>query len=143
MLALDDTAKIAHLGRGDVAGLDREDDLLGLVAEAFVEVDPAVDPLVRALLPFGRPGTDQAERPPLELIGIILRQLRRVGQGDRLAGNPPRIHLRNGELCASGNREARRPCSRNAAFIKLACSWREAVLRVNFAVIPREDRFIA
>ena len=61
-----------------LARLDGQDDLLRL-AVAVVEVDPAVDSLVRALLLLDGPRTDQAERPPLELIRVARRELRASG----------------------------------------------------------------
>src|SRR5215203_3259463 len=61
-----------------LAGFDREDDLLGLAAWLVVEVDAAVDALVRALLLVGRSSADQPERPPLELVGVRAGQLGRV-----------------------------------------------------------------
>ena len=71
-----DAAQIAHVRRVELPGLDRQDDLSGRGSVAFVEIDPAVDALVRALLSFSRTRTNEAERPPLELIW--------VGRGERL-----------------------------------------------------------
>ena len=80
VFTLDHSAQVAHLRGGDVAGLDGEDDLFRLVAQPFVEVDATVDALVCALLAFSGPSADEAERPPLELIRVVLRQLRRIGE---------------------------------------------------------------
>jgi len=51
-----------------------ENDLLGLAVPLVfvVEVEAAVNPLVRALLLFERTRPDKAQRSPLKLIGIVL-----------------------------------------------------------------------
>lgn len=75
VLAVDDAVQFHDMSGGDVAGLDREDHLPGLPAVLLVEVESAVDALVRALLLLDGTRADQAERPPLELVGVRLGEL--------------------------------------------------------------------
>jgi hypothetical protein len=42
--------QVTNLGHGDAAGLDREDDLLGVAGGVVVEVKTAVDAAIRAFL---------------------------------------------------------------------------------------------
>ena len=83
--ALDGRRADRGRGRRDVPGLDGEDDLLGVSAAVVVEVEPSVDALVRALLLLGRTRAHQAERPPLELVRVLLGQLRCASRVGRLA----------------------------------------------------------
>src|SRR5262245_40088919 len=64
--------KISRLLPGS---LDGENDLFGLAAPPLVvEVDPAIDALVRPFFLLHQPGADEPQRPPLELIRVISRQ---------------------------------------------------------------------
>jgi hypothetical protein len=45
-----------------------------------VEVHTAIDPLVGPLLLLDGTRAHEAERPPLELVGIVLGELRRAGE---------------------------------------------------------------
>ena len=102
-LALDHAAQVAHVRRARVAGLDAEDDLLGLRPGFVVEVEASVDALVGALLLLRRAGAHQPQRPPLELPRVGGRQGLRVGHRDRfaldlvvLAGDQPKRVLEPG-----------------------------------------------
>ncbi len=70
-----------------MSGLDGKNDLLGLAVSLVfvVEVEPPVNAAVRALLLFCGTRTDEAERPPLKLLGIILRESFSARQIDRCA----------------------------------------------------------
>ena len=63
--------QVADLGDGDAAGLDGEDDLLGLAGVVVVEVEAAVDAAVGALLLVGGARAHLAQRPPLELVFVF------------------------------------------------------------------------
>ena len=84
-LALDHAAQVAHVRRARVAGLDAEDDLLGLRPGFVVKVEAPVDALVGARLLLRRAGAHQPQRPPLELPGVGGREGLGVGHRDRLA----------------------------------------------------------
>lgn len=49
-----------------LSGLDRQDDLFCLSDVAFVEVNPAVYPFVRAFLAFCGPRPDEPERQRIQ-----------------------------------------------------------------------------
>ncbi len=74
-----------------LTGLDREDDLLRLAGSLVVEEESAVYPLVRPLLLIYRARTDEAERPPLKLIGILGGKSLSIGNRDGLAYNGVRL----------------------------------------------------
>ena len=84
LLAFDHTTEIAQLRHRDVSRLDRQDDLFRLCNVAIVEEDTPIDSLVGTLLPIDGPGPDQSKCPPLELVRVVVCQLSRVRQGDRL-----------------------------------------------------------
>lgn len=97
-LALHRPAQIAHVARAHLAALDLHQRLLGLFARVVHERDDAVNAPVRAFLalrPFRpsrsirprRSSLDERQRPPLELIAVVVRQLLRVVQILRLAAH--------------------------------------------------------
>ena len=50
-----------------------------------MKVAPAVDASVGSLLLIGWSGSDQTESPPLELIGVLLRQSGSIREASRFA----------------------------------------------------------
>src|SRR5688572_10146070 len=77
---LDNPSKIANIRRVKLARFDGQNDL-SRVARAIVEIDSAVDTVVRTLSLLGWTRADQPERPPLKLIRVGVRQ--RFGVGER------------------------------------------------------------
>src|SRR5690349_14277377 len=79
VFAFNRAAQISDLRRGDVTGLHRKNDLPRLITwRAVAEVQSPINPAVSAFLLLDRTSANQAERPPLELIGIGPSQLGRV-----------------------------------------------------------------
>ena len=50
-----------------------------------MEVEPAINALIGSLLLFDWSGFDQTESPPLELIGVLLRQSSGIREAGRFA----------------------------------------------------------
>src|SRR3990172_9777479 len=83
LLPIYDAAESPDIRGFQCAGLDRKDDLLVLSVPVVPKQKPPVDSLVRALLLLHRPGSDETERPPLELVRILLREFFRIRKGYR------------------------------------------------------------
>ena len=83
--ARENANQVANLRNGHAARLDREDDLLRLAGVVVVEVEPAVDAAIGALLLLGGPRAHLPQRPPLELVLVFGGQLRGSGVVGRLA----------------------------------------------------------
>ena len=97
LLALQRAFQIADVARFDVAALDLHDDLFGLAGVIVQEGDDAIDPFVAPLfaglavvLTAERLGAHQRERPPLELVAIIVGKLAGGADVFRLADDPER-----------------------------------------------------
>jgi hypothetical protein len=70
LLTIDNTHQIPDVCGVHFAGLNGEDDLLSFPLRLVMEIQAPVNPFVSTLLLFDRSGTDEAERPPLKLIGL-------------------------------------------------------------------------
>src|SRR5262245_25268330 len=80
---------MCHVG---VAGLHGQYDLLRLTGSLLVvEVDSAIDPAISTLLLLDGSGSDEAERPPLELVGVGRCELFGAAKVVGLAYDP--VHL--------------------------------------------------
>src|SRR5690242_616718 len=81
-----------HLGAMQRSRLDRNDELVGVLLIAFMPNQPSVDAFVRTLLLLP-PRPDLPQRPPLELVGVALREdlrvVKRRGLADHLDRDCP------------------------------------------------------
>ena len=89
--------QIPDVARFDMPALDLHDDLFGFAGGVVQERDDAIDPLVAALfaglapvLAAERLGAHQRERPPLELVAVVVRKLAGGADVFRLADDPER-----------------------------------------------------
>src|ERR1700677_4889908 len=85
LFALDHADEIAYMADLHFASLDGDDDLLGGLVALIEEVQAPVDAFVCSLFSFLWAGTDETERPPLELVGVLPGQLRGVLGGRGLS----------------------------------------------------------
>src|SRR5207248_1302697 len=69
-LFLHDAPKLIYVAAACVAGFYGKNDLLRLPPSLVVEEQPSIDTPVCALPGIGWTSADEAERPPLELIGV-------------------------------------------------------------------------
>ena len=75
LLAVQHAAQVPHVFDAGLAAFDLDDDLLGLGrARVVAEKDLAVNAVVGPFLLLDGPRADQAQRPPLELIFVLLGQ---------------------------------------------------------------------
>ena len=75
LLPLDDGAQVVHVARLDVAALDLDNDLLGLLLGLINKEHHAINALIGPLLLVpGWSCLDEAERPPLELKAVLFSQ---------------------------------------------------------------------
>src|SRR5680860_1511853 len=84
-LALNNAAQITQMRDGRLPGLDRDDHLLSLPLGLVVKVQSAVDALVGSLLLLLGTSSDETQRPPLELIRIMVGEPLGIRNGDGLA----------------------------------------------------------
>ena len=71
-----------------VTGLHGKNDLLCFAPDLFiVKIDPAVDSFIATFLLLNWSRADETKCPPLELIGILLRQFLSIRQRDRFTND--------------------------------------------------------
>ena len=85
-LTVKHTAQIAHVFHAGLAAFDLDDDLFRFGGFRVVaEKNLAVNAVIRTFLLLDRPGADQSERPPLELIFVLLGENRGFVRRGRFA----------------------------------------------------------